>query len=515
MAQEEDVLAESAMVHEKKDISKEAKRNLIQHLMFGQLFVLIIMNWSFYRMPNYQLFLSVLDSSIIKEKERNNDLTEHILDAYVQEEENGRTDLHQFASFIKGETERALNEIEHYKNQSSNKLRNDDEKLIFDRIVFLRDSTLKYLGVLYDSMAFFDFPLNKIKIENYKRLLNFKPNIIQFADKQFRLSVIRSLEIDVLTCQSIYLNSLLNRIHDNYCGFEGYHAWFIPTNSFFNIGNKINSEICLVKDLPHDKWNFKKKYTVSISQGNVDSVVEYGGISWSDKPKSLGLHSVVGSINVQYGDINTTRPFSFSYFVSARGITLQLDKANTCYIGVPNPIRINIPGYPADKLKLTVANAKLTKKGDGLYEVYFEKMPREKVYAFVEGTNSQGHKSTVYSMELMLRDLPPPITNLSAYQQSGIEVDSFFSMHSLEVFSSDTDFVMSYEVISFQIEGILKNHKYFGPITVYGSEYTNSHDLMHFFNTASAGDRFIISNIRSRVANGRVYEALPVSFRLK
>ena len=61
----------------------------------------------------------------------------------------------------------------------------------------------------------------------------------------------------------------------------------------------------------------------------------------------------------------------------------------------------------------------------------------------------------------------------------------------------------------------IRDSKYIEPITVYGAEYSNSHELMSVFNAATVGDRFIFSNIRAKATNGKKYEALPVSILLK
>lgn len=238
-------------------------------------------------------------------------------------------------------------------------------------------------------------------------------------------------------------------------------------------------------------------------------------VLWEDKALDLGLNFVQGNVFARYAKEDIIEPFSFSYFVSAPGIAFHLDKANLCYVAVPNPISISIPGYPADKIKLRVAGAKVSKIEDGRFEIFFSKIPSAKVYAYVEATNEQGRTSTVHSMELKVKNLPVPITNLEPFKECGMAIDNFFSSKSLQLFSSDSAFQMDYDVVSFQVECITRDSKYIEPITVYGAEYTNSHELMSVFNDAKVGDKFIFSNIRAKAANGKLYEVLPISILLK
>ncbi len=503
------------MTEQQRASNSDTQRSILHHLMFGVLFVLILMNWEVYRVPGHKPFVESMNLFVPGAIDYNDKLAYNILDAYVREQENGQPNLHLFTKFVEREIDSVLIEIEALNKETNNNEFIDLGDKIAKRINYLRDSSFRYFGKVKDSAFAAGFSLDSGKLDLYKNLFSNRFSGVSKIDRVDRMAVLNSLKVDVVLTEEFLLYQIWNRIHDDGWNFDGFCGWFISDSSFSCQGNTFRSQILLVKNLPRERWNFKKRFFIKVDDGIVDTIPYDNKFTWRFRSKGLGLNFIDGSINVQYDSVNVTRPFSFSYFVSAPGIAMHADKANVCYVGVDNPVSIHIPGYPAEKLKLKVAYAKVTKKEDGLFEVYFDKIPKGKVYAYVDATNEKDRTSRVHSMELRVKELPPPITNFDAYKESGMQVDSFFRKESLEVFAADSAFTMDYEVISFQVEGFTAKHQYFGPITVYGEEFSGNHELVSILNTISAGDRLIISDIRVRAANGRIYEAAPVSVLLK
>lgn len=498
------------------NISADTKRSILRHLMFGMLGLLILMNWTVLRPLDYEPFNESMTLFIPKAKKFNNDLAFNILDAYVREQEDGRPDLHLFTKFVQKSTNEILSEIELLKMETKSNRFEERNLQILNKIAFLNDSGIKYFGTILTSAFYYNgYPFDSAKMQEYKELFKEVGLSLPNTKHLCRIASVNSLEVDVLLAEEFWLFQSWWRIHDDGWGFDGFWGWFIPDCNFYCKGNTLKSQVLLVKNLPREKWNFRKKFLIKVESGSVDTIPYNNRFSWSFQAKNLGLNFVHGSINVQYDTVNVTRPFSFSYFVSAPGIAFHLDKANLCYVGVPNPISISVPGYPADKINLKVAGAKVSKIEDGRFEIFFSKITSAKVYAYVEATNEKGRTSTVHSMELKVKDLPVPITNLESFKEGGISLEELKNLKSIKVQSLDSTIAMEYEVISFQVECITHQHKYIEPITVYGAEYSNSHELMSVFNAASVGDRFIFSNIRAKAANAREYEALPVSILLK
>jgi|GEM_PF-5077378 len=488
----------------KKNISADTKRSFLQHLMFGMLGLLILMNWSVHRPLDYSIYDETFVAAAKSEKEHSKNFLNGILGNYEIEGGDERFEKYQLALYINSETDSIINDLDVQIDNFEIGNKGNNSKVI-DRIVKLRDS------LHFSYLLFSGFPFSDKDIIRFKNLFQLRTNLWSHLPNNYRKVVLYSLRQDVLKARSIYHEIICSSMHDQTMHFEGFRSHVILDSSSFFTDN-IRATIMLTKGLPLHRDGV---YAAAANIGLIDSVDMDDIFQWKSKAKIIGLNTVIGSLRFKNRDTDVTRPFSFSYFVSAPGIAFHLDKANLCYVGVPNPISISVPGYPADKIKLRVAGAKVSKIEDGRFEIFFSKIPSAKVYAYVEATNEQGRTSTVHSMELKVKNLPVPITNLEPFKECGMAIDNFFSSKSLQLFSSDSAFQMDYDVVSFQVECITRDSKYIEPITVYGAEYTNSHELMSVFNDAKVGDKFIFSNIRAKAANGKLYEVLPISILLK
>lgn len=505
------------MTEEQRPTNSDQQRSILQHLMFGVLFVLILMNWSVHRPIDYEPFNEMF---AVSEKEGDSYRSFQIQKMrFGLKEESDTNSVMPYLNVMTEIDSCCRNEIEIIKVAKSLGKDKKNQMVLIDSILGRLDSLRNYLATLLfyrDSRSEFlrYVMINTEEINFCRNTLHCKIFPLEYLSQSTLLVMLNSLQNKVENTRRMCFDNLFGKVHVPICFFSPYRAACLRgASQFYILGDSIATGISLV-----DFSIFSRKYSlVTVDNGILDlSEINSERIAyWNDDAKYLGRNTVNGTIRRLYLKDTITRPFSFSYFVSAPGIAMHADKANVCYVGVDNPISIHIPGYPAEKLKLKVAHAKVTKKEDGLFEVYFDKLPKGKVYAYVDATNEQGRTSRVHSMELRVNELPPPITNFDAYKESGIEPDQFFKEEGLEVFAADSAFAMDYEVISFQVEGFTAKHQYFSPITVYGEEFSGNHELVSILNTISAGDRLIISDIKARAANDRIYEADPVSVLLK
>lgn len=505
-----------------KNLSADTKRSILQHLMFGMLGLLILMNWTVHRPLDYKPFNEAFRLTDTVLNNRSKLIVATIVEIAKENNSNYENVLQLKASTIVSNTKIIVENLD-----SITRLLSDSKKCCDTfgkrRLGNFALSLVRnyYAEIIFGVMAIDStspilnyIPLNKKSLNEYKALLDDDFLFIDYRSKRMVIAILGSLKNDLINTQQELIYRIFEQMHENGCNFgrENRPLYLMNDRFFFQ------EEVQKMEIIIGSFWSFSKRFsTIKVDNGNIfDSILNTEMIAyWQGIAKHLGKNTVSGSISKIFKQDTITRPFSFSYFVSAPGIAFHLDKANVCYVAVPNPISISVPGYPADKIKLKVADAKVSKTEDGRFEVFFSKIPLNKVYAYVEATNEQGRTSTVHSMELKVKNLPAPVTNLERFKESVMSIDSFFANESLQLFSSDLAFQMDYDVVSFQVECITHKHKYIEPITVYGAEYSNSHELMSVFNAATVGDRFIFSNIRAKATNGKKYEALPVSILLK
>lgn len=509
------------MTEQQRPSNSDTQRSILQHLMFGVLFVLILMNWEVYRVPNYRMFEKSINSSNNNIEARSENYKNALTEIKEEEGYDYQYKMDSFALIIREKTKVLIARIDsfsHFLKRSNAKSFSSFESDFGNSILnHVSNYNIQILALLsIDSNYSFNRynPLNRQGLLSFHYLISSSHLPLYYQTRESAILALVSLKNDVKVYENLILEQVFEKSLNGvlHCKFPK-AIGFAQQNVLF-MGETVNYQL-IIGDYGFDDG--KNFLHAEASEGWIDdsSFQTERLILWVSTGKNFGLNTITGNVIARVRKEEHKFPFSFSYFVSAPGIAFHLDKANVCYVGADNPISIHIPGYPAEKLKLKVAHAKVTKKENGLFEVYFDKIPKGKVYAYVDATNEQGRTSTVHSMELRVKDLPPPITNFDAFKESGMPVDSFFRKESLEIFAADSAFAIDYEVISFQVEGFTAKQQYFGPITVHGEEFSGNHELVSILNTISAGDRLIISDIRVRAANGRLYEAAPISVLLK
>lgn len=498
------------------NISADTKRSILQHLMFGMLGVLILMNWTVHWPLDYKDY----EEAFAKINVGNERYLQQQLDWFTDDDLNSEKyrPIFKAAQEIKDSSECVINEIIKVRRYLSNNRISRKEEIIhlldlLKKVNELRISFLRAVDSYENSPVSYFLMNNQSELGHYLNIsrCNF---ILQSYTKSSILSMLSALQNNVQNDRQLMLEILRDKIHTS-CGwgFFGYRAVRFCNNSIIFNGDTAKVEISLMQNV-----DFSRRFSdVIVDRGNIDfsELPSQNFAIWEDRATVLGENTINGLIKRILDKDTITRPFSFSYFVSAPGIAFHLDKANVCYVGVPNPISISVPGYPADKINLKVAGAKVSKIEDGQFEIFFSKIPSAKVYAYVEATNEQGRTSTVHSMELKVKEFPAPTTNLSSFKESGISLEELKILKSIKVQPVDSVFDLEYEVIRFQVEGITHDGKYIEPITVHGDELSGNQELNSVFKTTVSGDRFIFSHIHAKATNGKEYEALPVSLLLK
>ena len=498
----------------KKSLSNEAIRSLLQHIMFGVLFVLIILNWSVHKPMDYQQVNEALDRSIRIWEGLTIDDLNYSKDEIFRKDSN----TIQLQNIVLQKTGILLERIKTFEDKVNGNFNTDKSEILIEyrslieKVLDYNNSLIEVLGLEKNATHDFLTTLTKAKLDHYYNVTGH----LGYLSKDGLMSILKALKSDIYFTKSSVIDFLAYRyvVCDLGVFFDNYHAYCMNPYFFIFENQIFHSEIFFGSSIYRNK-SVEQEWTIKVSEGIVDMNDDDGYFNWESKGIHLGKNTVNGSITRMYKNDTITRPFSFSYFVSAPGIAFHLDKANVCYVGVPNRVSINIPGYEADKIKLRVAGAKVSKAGAGQFDIFISKMPAGKVYAYVDATNAQGRTSTVHSMELKLQHLPAPLTNFEAYKENGIALADFKAQKTLQLFPADTAFAIDYSVVSFEVECINARHQYTEGIEVKGADFETNVELQKLIASAQSGDRFIFSRIIAKAANGLSYEVLPVSVFIK
>jgi hypothetical protein len=291
--------------------------------------------------------------------------------------------------------------------------------------------------------------------------------------------------------------------------FDNFMTVAFPQTPFQFPGQKVRAKMILAEF--HNALN---PVTI-VDKGSIIRT-ENGIATWSCKNSPLGLNTVSGTVCLEIYDTIVQRPFSFQYLVSAPGISMQLDKANACYIGVENPLTVSIPGYKPQQLSLRVDDARVSQIAPGHFSIYFDKKPAENTYAFVHGTNKEGHPSIVASLPLKVRALPAPAFTIIGEQSGYISLKNLRRAEGPDAYLKYPDFDIDYDIISYKLSLLCKQSSiYIEPVTGRGNHFSGNAAVEKILNMARKGDKLIFEDIIAMDGTGRTSELASVIMKVR
>jgi gliding motility-associated protein GldM len=246
---------------------------------------------------------------------------------------------------------------------------------------------------------------------------------------------------------------------------------------------------------------------ISVSSGSVK--VENGVGDWTGTASGVGLQTVSGVLSLNLGDRPFSQPFKFQYMVGSAGASMQLDKMNVFYIGVPNPITVTAAGYSLEDVSISIPGARLTKTGNGKYDVLVtEARP---VKATISAKTDQGMK-TVGVMDIRVKRIPDPQARIANKMGGTMPTNIFKAQLGVAAILENFDFDAKFTITGYDFSYQPRRGDYQGPF------HTNSayfpEEAKRFLGHMAAGDRVYIDNVRAKGPDGTTRALNPITLLL-
>lgn len=299
---------------------------------------------------------------------------------------------------------------------------------------------------------------------------------------------------DVRNSEAQVINELANEAGDIQVKFDNFMAIAVPKNSYVLAGQKVEATISLAA------YNNAINPTVSSSQGRVTKV-ENGVATWEVTAGGTGLQTVRGTVSIDLGGRKETKPYEFQYMVGSTGASIQLDKMNVFYIGVPNPITVTAAGYSLEDIAVNIPGAEVTKTANGKYDVTV-KNPG-KLMADIMAKAATG-MTKVGSMEVRVKNIPDPVAKVGGKTGGVMGAAVFRAQAGVTAVLDGFDFDAKFRVTSFEFSYLPKRGEYQGPFTVNSPLFSASNQIATYqTGGAKPGDKVFIENIRAVGPDGR------------
>ncbi len=315
------------------------------------------------------------------------------------------------------------------------------------------------------------------------------------------IALLSKMQNDVRSSEAVIINELFKEAEAKPIKFDAITALAIPQTSYALVGQQVKAQIMVAA------YNKSVSPRISVSSGSVK--VENGVGDWTGTASGVGLQTVSGVLSLNLGDRPFSQPSKFQYMVGSAGASMQLDKMNVFYIGVPNPITVTAAGYSLEDVSISIPGARLTKTGNGKYDVLVtEARP---VKATISAKTDQGMK-TVGVMDIRVKRIPDPQARIANKMGGTMPTNIFKAQLGVAAILENFDFDAKFTITGYDFSYQPRRGDYQGPF------HTNSayfpEEAKRFLGHMAAGDRVYIDNVRAKGPDGTTRALNPITLLL-
>ena len=306
--------------------------------------------------------------------------------------------------------------------------------------------------------------------------------------------------------QNLELNQLAKEAGDVQVKFDEIQAIAVPKNSYVLAGQKVEANIMIAA------YNKAVNPQVTSSGGRVVKV-ENGLATWETTAAGVGQQTVRGTVTLDLGPRKETKPYEFTYMVGSEGASMQLDKMNVFYIGVPNPITVSAAGYSLEDVSVDIPGASV-KAGaaKGKFEVVVAKAGN--VMASIMAKTATGMKK-VGSMEIRVKRIPDPVAKVGGQIGGPMFSSIFKSQLGVVAVLENFDFDARFIVTSFEFSVVPKRGEPIGPFSVKGARFDANPQVVQAMERCKPGDKVYIEEIQARGPDGTTRKLGTIGLTLK
>lgn len=307
---------------------------------------------------------------------------------------------------------------------------------------------------------------------------------------------------DVKNTESMVLDYLASQVYLKAKKFDALIAIATPNTTYALEGQEITAQIVL------GAYNKSVNPSMSSSAGSVSVSQGLGTLKF--KASGAGKKTVNGVISVETNGEKESYPYKFEYTVGSAGASLQLDKMNVMYIGVPNPITLSASGYNIEDVKPVMPWAELTSTGKGKYEA---KVSKQGTYDYSITATGRGGSTggAISSGKIRVKYIPPPTATVGGISSGRLAAAVAKVQTGVIAKLENFDFDTRFEVLSYRFGFVPKNDDY-NEAENNGPRFSPA--VMAFMNRSKPGDKWIFENIKVKGPDGRVQTVNSVTITL-
>ena len=241
------------------------------------------------------------------------------------------------------------------------------------------------------------------------------------------------MQVDIENAETNVISSLFSQIDASSFKFNKLGARILAKSTYVLVGDKFEAEIFLAAE------DTTKQPEIFV--GNTKLTMRDGKGIYSVPVNQVGTFKWGGLIKFKNpeGNINSY-PFQGEYQVGKPSATISPTKMNVLYIGIPNPIRISVPGIASENLVVTLTNGRIEKSGDD-YLAYPSKIDATSKSTTIAVSARFGTETRpMGSMDFRVKEVPPPTATIGGKNGGNLKKEELLAENGIFADLKDFDF---------------------------------------------------------------------------
>jgi gliding motility-associated protein GldM len=320
------------------------------------------------------------------------------------------------------------------------------------------------------------------------------------------ITLLSKMQIDVENAETNVISALYSKIDAASFKFNKLEARILPKSTYVLKGDQFETEIYLAAI---DTIQQPKIFV----GGSEILANREGKFIFKTTASEAGQKTYSGTIKYTNPEGNVVAyPFKGEYMVGLPSVTISPTKMNVLYLGIPNPVRVSVPGVASEKLTVSVTNGRMEKSGED-WLVYPTKLDATGKNTSVSvSADMNGEKRNMGSMAFRVKEVPPPLATVGGKNGGVLKKEELMAEEGIFADLLDFNFDLKFKVTAFEVTvsgagGFSTSYK--GT----GNKFTP--EQKDQFKKLAQGSVIIIDNITAKGDDGANRPLSPISFKIR
>jgi gliding motility-associated protein GldM len=319
------------------------------------------------------------------------------------------------------------------------------------------------------------------------------------------ITLLSKMQIDIQNAETNMISNLYSQIDEKSFKFNKLGAAIIAKSTYILEGDQFEAEVYLTAE--------DTTQQPEIFVGGSKLTMKNGKGIYKATASKIGTFKWDGLIKYKTpeGNINSYK-FEGEYQVGRPNATISPTKMNVLYMGIPNPIKVSVPGIASENLLVSVSNGRIEKSGED-YLVYPSKLDAQgKITSISVNAKMNGETRPMGSMVFRVKEVPDPIATIGSKNGGTLQKEELLAEDGIFAELKDFDFDLKFRVINFDVTfsgagGYVKTYK------ATGNKFTT--EQKDQFGKLTQGSLIFIDNITAKGDDNTTRPLVPISFKIR